>query len=153
LRKGLDAVLALALAYMLFLIASAAVERANTRTQLRLLKSEARRFYEALDLFNERNHGFPATHTGSAFDERTLDPLRKRGYYRGTLTSHVLDGAVDAYESPDDQGPNREFWVEMSLRSDPRVRVLVARSDDAPLGGGVWRDGVYVFRDGVLEGP
>jgi hypothetical protein len=81
----------------------------------------------------------------------SLDPLRKRGYYRGSLTSHVLNHRVDAYDSPDDLGPNREFWIEMSLRSDPSVRVLVACSDDAPSSGGSWRDGVYVLRDGVLE--
>ena len=39
----------------------------------------------------------------------------------------------------------------MSLARDPAVRVLVARSDDAPMCGGEWCDGVFVFRNGNLE--
>jgi len=152
-RGGLDGILVLALVYMLYLIGAAAVERAHTRTQLRVLTAEARTLYDALDRYNKRNHGYPTTHGESPFDLQTLDPLRKRGYYRGSLTTHVIDRRVDAYESPDDEGPNREFWVEMSLRSNPSIRILVARSDDAPLGGGTWREGVFVFRDGALESP
>jgi hypothetical protein len=148
-----DGVLALALCYMLYLIGSAAVESANTRAELRVVQNEAATLYDAFNRYNERNHGYPATYTESHFDPRTLNPLRKRGYYRGTLASHLLDRQVDAYDSPDDLGPNREFWVEMTLHSDPSVRILVARSDDAPLGGGAWREGVFVFRDGELESP
>lgn len=146
-----DGFLALTLCYMVYLIASAAVDTASARTELRVLTNEAELLYEAFARYNERNHGYPPTYTGSRFDLETLDPLRKRGYYRGSLTSHVLNHRVDAYDSPDDLGPNREFWIEMSLRSDPSVRVLVARSDDAPLGGGTWHEGVFVLRDGVLE--
>lgn len=150
-RAVLDGFLALTLCYMLVLIASAAVDAANARTELRVLTNEAKALYEAFGRYNKRNHGYPSTYTGSRFDVATLDPLRKRGYYRGSLTSHLLNHRVDAYDSPDDRGPNREFWVEMSLRSDPSVRILVARSDDAPMGGGTWREGVFVLRDGVLE--
>jgi hypothetical protein len=146
-----DGFLALTLCYMVYLIASAAVDTANARTELRVLTNEAEALYEAFGRYNARNHGYPSTYSGSRFDVETLDPLRKRGYYRGSLTSYVLNHRVDAYDSPDDLGPNREFWIEMSLRSDPSVRVLVARSDDAPLGGGTWREGVFVLRGGVLE--
>ena len=153
LRGGLDAILALALVYVLYLIGSAALARAGSRTELRVLTAEARTLYDALGRYNERNHGYPTTHGESPFDLQTLDPLRKRGYYRGPLTSYLIDRRVDAYESPDDEGPNREFWIEMSLRSDPSIRILVARSNDAPLGGGMWREGVFVFRNGALAWP
>ena len=46
---------------------------------------------------------------------------------------------------------NDEFWLEMSLESDPSIRFLVVRSDDAPLGGGRWREGAFVYRDGELR--
>jgi hypothetical protein len=146
-----DALLALALVYMIYLLGAAAVSAANSRTELRVLVHEARDLYQAFERYNARNHGYPATHSGARFDVATLDPLRKRGYYGGSLTSHLLDGEVDAYDSPDDRGPNREFWLEMTLGSDPEVRILVAHSDDAPLGGGSWREGVFVYRDGELE--
>lgn len=147
----IDIVLAAALLYMIFLIGSAAVDAANRRTQLRLLVAEGHVFYDAMQTYSERNHGFPATYSESRFDLETFDPLCKRGYYKGTITSHLYNARADAYDSPDDLGPNREFWVELSLKSDPSVRVLVARSDDAPLGGGSWRDGVFVYRGGLLE--
>ena len=79
--------------------------------------------------------------------------MSNRGYYRGPLRTYLVNGKVDAYDSPDDRGLNREFWVEMTLRADPSIRVLVARSDDAPLGGGAWREGVFVIRNGETESP
>jgi len=150
-RGTVDTVLAAALLYMIFLIGSAAVDAANRRSQLRLLVTEAGALYDAMHIYSERNHGFPATYSESSFDLETFDPLRKRGYYKGSITSHLYGARADAYDSPDDLGPNREFWVELSLESDPSVRVLVARTDDAPLGGGSWRDGVFVYRDGALD--
>ena len=150
-RGTIDAVLAAALLYMVYLIGSSAVDAANRRSQLRLLVAESQTLYDAMHTYSERNHGFPATYSESSFDPETFDPLRKRGYYKGSISTHLYHSRADAYDSPDDLGPNREFWVELSLKSDPSVRVLVARSDDAPLGGGSWRDGVFVYRDGVLE--
>jgi len=150
-RALFDGLLAVALCYVVYLIGAAAVDAAGSRTQLRVLTNEAETLYEAFSRYNQRNHGYPSTHSGSRFDVGTLDPLRKRGYYRGSLTAHLLDRRADAYDSPDDLGPNREFWLEMTLRTDPSVRVLVARSDDAPLGGGNWLEGVFIYRDGVLE--
>jgi len=40
----------------------------------------------------------------------------------------------------------------MSLRIDPRYQVVLAISDDAPLGGGQWLQGVYWYHDGNLIG-
>jgi hypothetical protein len=150
-RGILDTILAAGLLYMIVLIGSAAVDAAKRRTQLRLLVAEAGTLYDAMQIYNKRNHGFPATYSQSSFDAETFDPLRRRGYYKGPITSYLYRGRADAYDSPDDLGPNREFWVELTLASDPAVRVLVAQSDDAPLGGGDWRDGVFVYRDGVLH--
>jgi hypothetical protein len=57
----------------------------------------------------------------------------------------------DGYDSPDDGGPNQEFWLEMTLQLDPGIRMVVANSNDAPLSGGDWLDGIYLYRDGVLS--
>ena len=35
----------------------------------------------------------------------------------------------------------------MTLEADPNVRLLVVKSDDAPMSGGKWLDGVYLFRN------
>ena len=102
-----DTVLAAALLYMVYLIGSSAVDAANRRTELRLLLAEAEALYDALHTYSERNHGFPATYSESRFDPETFDPLRKRGYYKGSITSHLVDARADAYDSPEDLGPNR----------------------------------------------
>jgi hypothetical protein len=151
-RGGFDALLAGALVWMLVLVISTAVGHANRRTELRLLVNEANALHDAFMRYSQRNHGFPTTYSASRFDVETFDPLVKRGYYRGALAGLIREGRADAYDSPDDRGPNREFWVELTLKSDPTIRVLVARSDDAPIGGGAWRDGVFVFRNGELDG-
>jgi hypothetical protein len=101
--------------------------------------------------YYERHASYPSSYTGQPFDLKTLDPLARRGYYRGPLLIKIRDGAIDAYGSPDDRGPNQEFWIEMSLASDPSVRVLVVKSDDAPMSGGSWLDGVYLLKNNSLE--
>lgn len=150
-RALLDLGLLLSVLYVGFLLGASAADAANERAELRIVRAEARALYRAFQSYNDRNHGYPNSHAEPRFDPATLDPLSRRGYYRGTLTAHLHRRRVDAYESPDDRGPNREFWLEMTLAADRSVRLLVAVSDDAPLGGGEWRDGVFLFRDGRLE--
>lgn len=146
-----DLALAAAAGYLVWAMLGTALERANIDSDLRIVTKEARDLYDAFQAFNERNEGYPADYAGRVFDPTTLDPLRKRGYYRGHIEARLNGERIDAYGSPDDRGLNQEFWLEMSLARDPRIRVLIARSDDAPLGAGEWREGVYVFRGGKLR--
>ena len=150
-RVLLDVMLGAACLYMGWLLVGAAVGSANARAQERILTQEGRRLYAAFERYYERNHEYPATYTPPRFDLETADPLANRAYYRGPIRQTLLDGRFDAYDSPDDRGLNREFWLEMSLASDPSIRLLLAKSDDAPLGGGHWREGIFLLRDGILE--
>jgi len=129
----------------------AAVRSANVGADVRAIGVEATALYRAFEQFHERNREYPADYHGARFDLATLDPLRRRGYYRGSIGTKLLGGTVDAFGSPDDRGVNQEFWVEMTLASDPSIRFVVAKSDDAPSSGGEWLDGVYVYRHGKLE--
>jgi hypothetical protein len=147
----LDLMLGLACLYVGWLIAVSAVESANNRAQVGILTREARLLYDAFERYYERNHGYPASYAHPRFDLRTADPLAHRGYYRGPIQHTLANHRFDAYDSPDDRGPNREFWLEMTLANDPSIRLLLAKSDDAPLGGGKWREGIFIFRDGILE--
>lgn len=150
-RAGFDLLLALALLYVVSLLVASAIDTANRNAEMRIVRSEAHALYDAFQHYFDRNHSYPNAYLDPRFELDTLDPLQKRGYYRGTLAASLSGHRPDAYDSPDDEGTNREFWLEMSLESDPAVRVVVARSDDAPLGGGKWLDGVFLYRDGVLE--
>ncbi len=124
--------------------------RAEVRGDLRAVAIEARELFDAFELYRERNGGYPHTYLEPAFSTATLEPFRRRGYYDGGILAQLRRGEADAYGSPDDRGIDQEFWLEMTLDSDPTIRILIARSDDAPMSGGRWCEGVFVFRDGDL---
>jgi len=128
-----------------------AMHVADVRADAQIVQREARALHDAFERYFERNGQFPNAWVEPSFDEVSLDPLRERGYYTGLINSKLLEGRIDAYDSPDDRGDNAEYWIEMTLASDPSIRFVVARSDDAPLGGGRWLDGAYMARDGSLE--
>jgi hypothetical protein len=146
-----DATLFIAIICMLSLIVAPVIHSSQVRAELRLIELEANSLYAAFDAYYEKHRAFPNAYAHPGLEPDTLNPLNKRGYYRGQLLQLLANHRIDAYDSPDDQGNNREFWVEMTLKLDPSIRFLVARSDDAPLGGGIWRDGVFIYRGGALE--
>jgi len=148
---GLDLFLFAGIVFVSYLIVASSARTANLRAEIQLVEQEASRLYEAFERYYERNKAYPNSHLEPRFGIYTLDPLSKRGYYRGHLLSRLLDSRVDGYDSPDDSGLNQEFWLEFSLASDPRVRFLIAKSDDAPLGAGAWCEGVFIYRGGDLE--
>ena len=106
---------------------------------------------KALHVAFKRYHlDFSAYPPDAAFQTDSFEPLVGLGYYDGRVGSRLLNGAADGYAAPDDTGPDQEFWLEFSLQPNSTVRFLVSDSDDSPLGGGGYFDGIYLFRDGVL---
>lgn len=150
-RLTLDLLIFSACAFMIYQLMVPAVRAANLRGDVRILAGEAEKIYAALDRYHRLNGAYPNSYLEPAFETDSFEPLRRWGYYQGYVKGRLLDDRIDAYDSPDDRGANQEYWLEMTLKSDPRIRLLVARSDDAPLGGGKWREGVFVYRNGVLE--
>lgn len=150
-RAWIDLLLLLVTLGALAGVTQEAMRSAEIKADLAVVSREARRLHAAFVRFHEQNGRFPGLRGEARLDRATLDPLRARGYYEGPIAARLAERSVDAYVSGDGKGSNDEFWVEMSLASDPSIRFLVARSDDAPLGGGQWREGAYVLRNGVLE--
>lgn len=151
LRGAIDLILLLSIVFIGGLTIRSGLDSARTRAELKYAVAEAQSLYDGLARYHEINHVYPSTYATPRFETDTFEPLRRKGYYDGGIVSVLQAGRVDAYDSPDDQGLNHEFWIEMTLAGDPSVRLLVARSDDAPLSGGDWADGVFVYRDGELE--
>ncbi len=149
-RSWVDLLLLAGSAWALVVAAQAGLARGNVDADIEVVSNEARQLYVAFVRFHENNGSFPTGHSDSAAERDAFDPLKRRGYYRGSVKTRLVDGEPDAYVSSG-SGGRSEFWLEMSLASDPTVRFLVTRSDDAPLGGGKWRDGAFVFRAGELE--
>jgi hypothetical protein len=150
-RKIIDFMLLLIWVVIAVPFTKSALVAAELRARQEATEREAVEVYQAFCDYYQRNKEFPDSGADRGFDTGTLDPLRRRGYYSGSLTSRLLNQRVDGYDSPDDRGPNQEFWLEFTLASDPASRWVIARSDDAPLGGGDWLDGVYALRGDRLE--
>jgi hypothetical protein len=150
-RKTIDLLLLLAWIAAVVCLAVSLLHSSDLKAQREVTEKEARRLYTAFSVFYESNGEYPGAYAGLRFDRESLDPLRRGGFYDGDLPKGLLQQRVDGYDSPDDRGLNQEFWLEMTLADDPSTRYVVARSDNAPLSGGKWLDGVYVSRNGRLE--
>jgi len=124
--------------------------QAVLRGHVSALAGDAKTLYIAFKRHHADHNMYPQSTGGSAIRLDTFEPLRSMGYYDGEVTSKLWSNQADAYDSPDDEGVNREFWVEMTLEFDRSVRFLICDSDDAPLSGGAYLDGVYLYKDGVL---
>ena len=124
---------------------------AIVKTHISYVAAECRALHHAFYEFYRDNSHYPNSSASPKFDLQSFDPLRSDGYYRGAVAGKLMNGQADAYDSPDDMGPNQEFWLEVTLAIDPSIRFLIVESDNAPLGGGVLRGGIYMYRDGTLE--
>mgnify|MGYP001310854280 CR=1 FL=1 len=150
-RTWFDIVLALVLVALCSQQLVPAIHAARRREALEPVSREAHALYSAFINYRERNGSFPDVHSDPPFEPDTFEPLRRRGYYSGKLADYLLGGRIDAFDAPDDRKLNDEFWIEMTLASDPDDRLLIASSDDAPLGRGTWTDGVFLVRGGRME--
>jgi hypothetical protein len=147
----LDATLATALCMLCALIAAQANDGAREREAIRVASVEARNLHAGFARFHEKHHSFPDALVPSASGTEVLELLRRRGYYSGDVERLIVSKRVDAYDAPRDGAGAAEYWIEMTLSADASIRLLVARSDDAPLSRGRWADGAFLYRDGKLE--
>ena len=132
-------------------IAIPTLQAALLRAHVAQVTTDAKALHNAFKQYYVDISDYPFQTGADAFDLTNFEPLASMGYYTGSVWTRLDGGEADGYDSPDDGGTNQEFWLEMTLAYDPSVRFLIADSDDAPLGGGVWRDGIYLFKDGNLK--
>jgi prepilin-type N-terminal cleavage/methylation domain-containing protein len=152
-QKGftlIELLIVVAIIGILSAIAVPLYRQAVLRGHVSALATDARAVYTAFKQHHIDHSMYPYASASPKFELDTFEPLGSMGYYDGGVASKLLNDRADAYDSPDDQGDNREFWLEMTLEFDPSVRFLICDSDDAPLSGGVYLDGVFLYRDGVL---
>jgi len=115
-----------------------ALVKANTSS----LSTDGRALYIAINQYYADNGTFPPT---SSFDVETFEPLSSMGYYTRPGQSRLKNLSADGYFGDAD-----EFWLEMTLRTNYSIRFLVANSAAAPMSGGTYQDGVFLYLDGVL---
>ena len=138
---------------IIFIISSILIpmfQAALLRAHISAIAVDAKALHGAFKQHFIDENRYPNSFDAPAFNLATFEPLVSMGYYDGRVTPKLVGEQADGYESPDDEGVNQEFWLEMTLNYDPSIRFLVADSDNAPLGGGDYFDGIYLFRNGVL---
>lgn len=146
-----EVLIVLAILAVIAAIAIPGLHQARIKAEIGAVTADGHAIYVAFKQYYVDNGVYPNATSSPTFNLVSFDPLRSQKYYRGNVTYLLKSGSADAYDSPDDRGPNQEFWLEMTLSLDETVRFVVANSNDAPLGGGEWLDGVYYFKDGVLQ--
>ncbi len=144
-----ELLIAVATIAVLMAIAIPTLQDARVRSEMRAIVSDLRTVHTAFKQYYLDHGGYPEQ--GGSFDLAKFSPLDTEGYYRGLVTARMIDSQADAYDAPDDEGTNQEFWLELTMKRKPSVRFLVCDSDDAPLGGGTAFDGVYAFDAGVRQ--
>ena len=126
----------------------------QVRAHLTSVVADARILFHGLEEFYTVNYRYPNATSNPAFNLVTFEPLRTLVGYQGSINARLLNGQADAYDSPDDQGPNQEWWLQMTLAIDPSFQVVIAMSDNVDLLPGTWLRGVFTFEDGTLiAGP
>jgi prepilin-type N-terminal cleavage/methylation domain-containing protein len=149
----IELLIVVAILAILVAIAIPAMREAMVRANVSAAATDGKALYSAFKQFYIDNHMYPYAVSSPPFELDTFEPLVSMGYHDGNTAARMLGNQADAYDSPDDQGVNQEFWVEYTLQYEPSIRFVVADSDNAPLAGGEYIDGVYIYRDGVLSRP
>jgi len=106
---------------------------------------ECKELYNAFIAFYAGNNMFPNATNSPAFDLVIFSPLD----YNGQVSKRMANERTERYDSPDDLGPNQEFWVRMIFARDPTGQFVVANSDNVDTEPGVQLNGVFVYREGV----
>ena len=149
----IELLVVLATAMVLTAIAIPMMQDALVRANVSSLATDSKAIEIAFKQYYMDHNQYPGvTSPGSLdFSTSSFDPLVSLGYYSGRVGTRLVDGKADGYGSPDDQGSNQEYWLEMTLAVDTSIRFLVADSDDAPLAGGDYYHGIFLFLDGQLR--
>ena len=152
-ERGFTLVEVMVVMLILFIITGMMVplmRSAILRAHVGAMAADSKSIHLAFKRFYIDNDMYPNSEDDPAFQLDSFEPLVSEGYYDGRVKGKLEGGQADGYDSPDDQGVNQEFWLELTLKYNPNVRFLIAESDNAPLGGGEYYDGIYMYKGGVL---
>jgi prepilin-type N-terminal cleavage/methylation domain-containing protein len=142
-----EVLIVVAIIAILMAIVMPMMREALLRAHISSAVSDARSIAVAFKRYAVDNSAYPDE---GGLDLASFEPLVAGKYYDGRIGTRLLNDQADAYGAPDDSGTNQEYWMEITLAYDPTVRVVIADTDDAPLLGGAFLDGIALYKGGVL---
>lgn len=143
----LELLIVVAIIAVLVAIAIPMMQDAILRAHVSAAATDAHAIHVAFKRYHMDNSVYPDTTGPTAFGLATFQPLVGDDYYDGRVLSRLKNKVCDGYDAPNGM---QEFWLEFSLGYDPSVRFLIADSDNSPLGGGAYYDGIFRFDNGTL---
>ena len=155
----IELLMVVAIIGVLSAIAVPILATATLKANRTALAADGRSLYSAFMKYYTDQGIFPSTSTpvNRAFNLDTLAPLSNNGYYSNpaALTRKLLSNRVTAYDSPNVGASDTQFWAVLTHRTDSRVVVLVANTDQYPGFIGTQFDGVYFIQGSsiVKVGP
>ena len=155
----IELLLVVAIIGVLSAIAVPLLATATLKANRTALAADGRSLYSAFAKYYVDQGFFPSTSTPveRAFSVTTLAPLSNNGYYSNptSLTRKLLNNRVTAYDSPNVGTSDTQFWAVLTHRSDSRVVVLVASTNQYPGFIGTQFEGVYFIQGSsiVKVGP
>ena len=147
----LELLVVVAIIGILMAITIPLMQSAMLRAHVGTMAAGSRVLFNAFQQYFIDFNMYPNSSASPAFELDTFEPLISEDYYDGQILTKLSNEQADGFDSPDDEGINQEFWLEMTLAYDPTVRFLVADSDNAPLSGGDQMAGVFLYKNGVLH--
>lgn len=121
--------------------------RAVRRAHLTRFAHQAKTLREAFLRYYIDNSLFPSTLSPPerAFDRATLEPLVSGGYIKNAKPILALldEGQVTAYDSPNVDGADSEFWAILALGKYNSIQVVIADTTDLPGFEGEYIGGVF----------
>ncbi len=147
----LELLVVVAIIGVLMAITVPLMQSAMLRAHVGATASGSRIIFNAFQRYHIDYNMYPNSVDAPAFELDTFEPLDNLEYYDAQILTKLDNEQADAFDSPDDEGINQEFWLEMTLAFDPTVRFLVVDSDNAPLSGGDDMAGVFLYKNGVLR--
>ncbi len=147
----LELLVVVAIIGVLMAITVPLMQSAMLRAHVGSMAVNSRIIFNAFQRYYIDFNMYPNSSNPPAFELDTFEPLVNLNYYDGHVLTKLASEQADGFDSPDDEGINQEFWLEMTLAFDPTVRFLVVDSDNAPLSGGDDMAGVFLYKNGVLH--
>lgn len=111
-------------------------------SQITSISAECRTLQNQFELYYIGKNEYPESLNFSDFS-----PIP----FKGNMLRFLVNNQIDSYDSPDDEGNNQEYWLQVTFSEDPTIQFIVAHSNNVPLELGTMLNGNFRFDNGIRQ--